>query len=79
MLKSDELGRLIRFAKRIGITHHEIRRLTGYGSETVKRWGEGFLPKDPTGINEAVKRRLAKHIDEILEEASELGIDIWDY
>lgn len=76
MLRSDELGLLIRFGKRIGVTYHELRALTGYGSATVQRWGEGFLPRDPEGINEAVKKRLAKHINEILKEAKELDIDL---
>lgn len=78
MRESEELRRLVRFCKKIGLSYFEIGKVTGYSSTSVSHWGKGTPPRDMEGMNDAVKRRITRHIKEIVKEARELDIDLGD-
>lgn len=76
MTRTEELARLVRLSKRAGLSHFEIGRITGYSSASVKRWGDGIPPKDMEGLSPAIKKRIRKHLEELMKEASDLGISV---
>lgn len=76
MTKSEELARLVKLAKKVGVSYFEIGLVTGYSSASVKNWSTGRPPKDMEGINEAIKKRIVRHIAEIMKEVKDLDIGV---
>lgn len=74
MTRTEELARLVKLAKKVGVSYFEIGLVTGYSSASVRSWGTGRPPKDMEGINEAIKKRIIRHITEIMKEVKDLDI-----